>query len=131
MEPSFRVCTLRSLFWALLVSSGVALVGPSGAFADQIPEGWEASNMKPIGYSGLDGHGGAFKMAIKHAGTHWYLYAANFWDHGWDIIDVTDPADPKLVKFIPGPPESSEAQVDLHGDIMITGLQNRAGYSGD
>jgi hypothetical protein len=131
MEPAFRVSTLRSLFWALLVSSGVALVGPSGALADQIPQGWEASNMKPIGYSGLDGHGGAFKMAIKHAGTHWYLYAANFWDHGWDIIDVTDPADPKLVKFIPGPPESSEAQVDLHGDIMITGLQNRAGYSGD
>jgi hypothetical protein len=123
-----------SLFGRMLAASALCFVAvwvlvlaPSGR-ADQIPEGWEADNMKPIGYSGLDGRGGAFKMAIKHAGDHWYLYTGNFWSHGWDIIDVTDPTNPKLVKFIPGPEDSSEGQVDLHGNTMITALQNRGGY---
>ena len=53
--------------------------------------GWEASNMKPIGYSDLDGHGGSFKMAIKHVNDHWYLYLGHLWLHGWSIVDVTDP----------------------------------------
>lgn len=113
------------LFWACAL---IFLCALPSVRADDIPTGWEASNMKPIGYTGLDGRGGAFKMAIKHAGDHWYLYTGNFWNHGWDIIDVTDPTNPKLVKFIPGPEDSSEGQVDLHGNIMITALQNRAGY---
>ena len=33
--------------------------------ADAIPPGWEASNMEPVGYSGVDSRKGAFKMAIK------------------------------------------------------------------
>jgi hypothetical protein len=111
---------------AVLLLALLALLPSSRA--DDIPKGWEAFNMKAIGYSGLDGHGGAFKMAIKHAGDHWYLYTGNFWSHGWDIVDVTDPTNPKFVKFIPGPADSSEGQVDLHGNIMITALQNRAGY---
>jgi hypothetical protein len=41
---------------------------PASARADEIPRGWEAENMKPIGYSDLNGHE-AFKMAIKHIGT--------------------------------------------------------------
>jgi hypothetical protein len=59
---------LAKFIVAALVLSGVTLVGQSGASADQIPEGWEASNMRPIGYSGLDGHGAAFKMAIRTRG---------------------------------------------------------------
>ena len=41
--------------------------------ADPIPKGWQASNMKAIGYSGLDGRGGAFKMAIGRVVGRWYL----------------------------------------------------------
>ena len=43
-------------------------------------------------------------------------------------MDVTDPTNPKVVKFIHGPPNGDTNQVDLHDNIMITALQNRAAY---
>jgi hypothetical protein len=41
------------------------LCSQSPMYADPIPKGWQASNMKASGCSGLDGRGGAFKMAIR------------------------------------------------------------------
>ena len=100
-----------------------------GSYGDEVPKGWEASNMKPIGYSGSmvrrrvqDGH--------QARGDHWYLYLGKFWNHGWDIIDVTDPTNPKSREVHSRPWGQLEGQVDLHDNIMITALQNRAGYRG-
>jgi hypothetical protein len=102
------------------------------ASADEIPAGWEASNMKPIGYSDLDGRGGAFKMAIRHVNNHWYLYLSHLWNSGWSIVDVTDPANPKVEKFIPGPDNTWTLQMDLHGNLMIIALQQKtANWGGD
>jgi hypothetical protein len=112
------------------ILAGIFLACSRPLLADQIPSGWEASNMKPIGYSDLNGHE-AFKMAIKHVGDRWYLYMGHFVANGWTIVDVTDPTDPKVAKFIPGPTPTSAGQVDLHGNLMITALQDRAGYGGD
>ena len=113
-----------------VIFAGILHLSLQRALADQIPTGWEASNMKPIGYSDLDGHE-AFKLAIKHVGDHWYLYMGHLAANGWSIVDVTDPTNPKVLKFIPGPAPTSAGQVDLHGDLMITPLQDRAGYGGD
>jgi len=63
----------RILLQAALVCGAVALVA-TYASADQIPAGWEASNMTPIGYSDLGGKE-AFKMAIKHVGDRWFCRA--------------------------------------------------------
>ena len=114
----------------VVLFAGISCESPRRVSADQIPAGWEASNMKPIGYSDLGGHE-AFKMAIKHVGDHWYLYMGHFVANGWSIVDVTDPTEPKVVKFIPGPTPTSAGQIDLHGNLMITALQDRAGYGGD
>ncbi len=109
--------------------AGVLLVALSvmarSACADQIPNGWQASSMKPIGYSGLNGRGGAFKLAIKQVNDHWYLYMGHEWDRGWTIADVTDPANPQVVKFIEGPDNTSTGQVDLHDNILVTALQKK------
>src|SRR6185437_11710946 len=94
------------------------------ALADPIPKGWEAMNMKPVGYSDLGGRRGGFKMAIKHASDgHWYMYMGHLWHYGWSIVDVTDPANPKYVKFIPGPENTWDIQMTLHDNLMITALQ--------
>jgi hypothetical protein len=106
-----------------LITGSATLGGRSVAHADQIPAGWEASNMHPIGYSDLDGRGGAFKMAIKQTNGHWYLYLGHLWNNGWSIVDVTDPAKPTVAKFIPGPKNTRTAQIVLDGDIMLTGLE--------
>src|SRR6202171_3251451 len=94
-------------------------------YADDIPSGWEGSNMKPIGYSGLDGRGGAFKMVVRHVNDKWYLYMGHLWHGGWTILDVTDAANPKFVKFVPGPDNTNTIQMEFHDDIMITAVQRK------
>ena len=120
----------RKVVVCALILAGILYIAPQRTVADQIPTGWEASNMKPIGYSDLGGHE-AFKMAIKHVGNRWFLFMGHFVANGWSVVDVTDPTNPKVVKFLPGPTPTSAGQVDLHGDLMITALQDRAGYGGD
>ena len=60
----FLIHALTSAVLLAALAAGM----PASARADEIPRGWEAENMKPIGYSDLNGHE-AFKMAIKHIGT--------------------------------------------------------------
>src|ERR1700733_15823423 len=93
----------RGSLAALALTTGLAFVaGP--ALADPIPPGSEMSNMQVTGFSALGGHSAVFKLAIKHAANgHWYIYAGHSFESGWSIIDVTDPANPRYVKFIPGP----------------------------
>src|SRR2546430_16157765 len=81
------------------VSIGV-LFTQLAAHADPIPKGWQASNMKAIGYSGLDGRGGAFKMAIRQVAGRWYLYIGYGWPSCWSSLDVTNASYPKCVKFV-------------------------------
>lgn len=126
MPISFRAL-LRA--GAMLGALGVGLAGT--ALADPIPQGWEAKDFKPVGYTGLGGKPGGFKMAIKKVGegasARWYMYLGHFWDAGWSIVDVTKPEDPKFVKFIPGPDNTQTTQVSLHGNLMITGLARPGG----
>src|SRR6267154_3552309 len=114
---SIRCATLAAV---LMIALG-ALPYSRSAFADQVPAGWEASNMQPVGYSDLNGHG-AFKMAIKRVGDKWYLYMGHLWERGWTIVDVTDPANPKVAKHIPGPDNTFTIQMELHDNIMLTSV---------
>ena len=88
--------------------------------------------MHPIGYSDLAGHGGAFKMAIKHVNDHWYLYMGHLWNSGWSIVDVTDPTNPKVVKFIPWSNSNTmTGQMEIHGNIMLTSLRTPGARLGE
>src|ERR1700730_6373700 len=107
MERLFKSSLPRTITAAVGIALLVLVVSSRRAYADQIPTGWEASNMKPIGYSEMDGRGGAFKMAIRHIGDKWYLYTGHLWNRGWSIVDVTDPASPKYVKFVPWPQDNT------------------------
>jgi hypothetical protein len=92
------------------------------AFADPLPEGAVGSNVRVVGYNNLDDRP-AFKMSIVHSGDHWYLYLGHFWQSGWTILDVTDPADSKILKFIPGPAGAFTGQMEISGNTMITALE--------
>jgi hypothetical protein len=100
------------------------------ALADPIPSGWRASNLEVLGFTGLNGRPGAFKLGIKHAtNNRWYLYAGHTFDQGWSIIDVTDPKNPRYVKFIPYQTPTKDvltAQLTLHGDVMITAIDKES-----
>ena len=103
MKSGFgKSCVLAVLALALLTWP---------AFADPIPKGWQAQNMKPIGYSDLNGRRGGFKMAIKQVAGRWYMYMGHLWDYGWSVLDVTDPTKPKVIKFLEGPTNTWDIQV--------------------
>jgi len=95
--------TMQRIVISVLVTVSVLVLSSQYAvYADPIPKGWQASNIKAIGYSGLDGRGGAFKMAIRQVAGRWYLYMGHEWHRGWTIIDVTDATNPSLLSSSKG-----------------------------
>ncbi len=113
MRRVIRTSLAAGLAWAAVSVS---------ALADDIPQGWTGSNMRAVGYTALDNHAGAFKLAIKKVGERWYLYTAHSGRIGLSIVDVTDATQPKFVKFIPGPDGTSGPQVTLHDNLLIWGI---------
>ena len=113
-----------------LMSSACALafsvIAAGGALADPFPPGGQAQNVEQVGFSALDGRYGGFKIAIRHtANDKWYLYTGHSFNQGWSIVDITDPANPRFVKFIPYVTDDKHiltAQVTLHDNLMITSL---------
>jgi hypothetical protein len=83
-----------------------------------------AKNMKAVGYCDLDGKS-AFKMAVHKHGDRWFLFTATLWEPGLNILDVTDPANPWLVKHIPldVPPQTQTNQIQIADGIMITSIE--------
>jgi hypothetical protein len=132
MDIPLRYRLPRTICAAILAVVLLFAISTVAAYADQIPAGWAASNMKPIGYSDMDGRGGAFKMAIRHVGDRWLLYTGHLWNRGWSIVDVTDPANPKVVKFVPGPENTWTIQMELHDNTMLTSVGSFAkSWGGD
>ena len=85
------------------VAGAAALLVAGTASADPIPPGGVGQNVEAVGYSDLNGKPG-FKMSIQKVGERWYLYIGMLWNEGWQIVDVTDPGDPKVVKELRAPP---------------------------
>ncbi len=87
-----------------------------------LPTGVYAHNVEVVGYSNI-AERPAFKMAIREVAGRWYLYTGHFWEPGWSILDVTDPAGPEVVNFIPGPKNTWTLHMELSGDTMVTALE--------
>ncbi len=89
----------------------------------QFPPGEHWSlNVEPVAYLDLDGRPG-FKMALHNAGSRWFFYVAHLWEPGWSIVDVTDAAHPRHLRFIPGPPNTWTIQIQIADARMITALE--------
>src|SRR4051812_46931534 len=98
----------------------IALAAWAGvACADPIPPGWQASGLRPIGYTDLHGRRGGIKLSIKKVGDRWVLYKGG---NGIEVVDVTNPEDPRLVKVVPGPKGTSAFQVTQHDKLLLLGL---------
>jgi hypothetical protein len=99
--------------------------------ADPIPEGARFENMEVVGY--IDAADSSpFKLTLYEHEGRWLMYTSNFFHRGWSIFDVTDPADPLTLKFIPGADNTSSWQIDLADDKLITSYdQLSRGWGGD
>ena len=59
-------------------------------------------------------------MAIHKMGDRWYLYVAHLWHSGFSVIDITDATTPRVIRFVPGPPNTWTLQVQIADGLMIT-----------
>ena len=83
-----------------------------------------AKNIEVIAHHDLHGKPG-FQMAMQEVDGRYYLYLAHFRHPGWAIVDVTDPARPDYLRFVPGPEKAGQVTLKLQvaGGLMITALQ--------
>ena len=88
----------------------------------QAPAIISSENMELVGYHDL-GDRPAFKTAIQEVDGRFYLYLSQFWESGWSVLDVTEPEDPKLLKFIEGPDNTWTLQVQVADGLLITSLE--------
>ena len=91
----------------------ILVIGVAGK-AQQIPAGYQAKGIVPVGYTDMNGRP-AFKLSIKEHKGRWYLFSGQFWHSGWSVVDVTDASNPRVAKFIDGPPNTWTLQMELHG----------------
>ena len=92
-----------------------------GPKSDTPPAGWTASNVELLGYTIMNEHP-AFKITMTRAGDRWYIIGGHYNVPGWSVVDVTDPKNPRVVKFIPGPANTSTNQVDMADNILVAAL---------
>jgi hypothetical protein len=116
---------------AFVMAAFLSAVSGAQTRADPIPSGAVGQNVEAIGYSNLNDKPG-FKMSIQKVGERWYLYIGMLWNEGWQIVDVTDPAEPKVVKEIEGPANTATDQMEIADGKMITALAKISpGWGGD
>jgi hypothetical protein len=98
--------------------------------AQAIPQNYFAHNIEAIGYHDLNDRP-AFKLAMQEVNSRWYLYVAHLWHRGWSVLNVTDPTEPELCTYIPGPENTWTIQIQVADAKMITGLERIApGWGG-
>ena len=118
---------VKKILLTLLILLGLALViiflGASSYETTVEENQYETKNFDFVGYHDLNGNS-TFKMALHQVGEKWYLYCAHFSAKGWSIIDVTNPAQPRFVKFLKNPEKNTNnGQIQIADNLMITALE--------
>ncbi|MFC1958082.1 LVIVD repeat-containing protein [Chloroflexota bacterium] len=82
-------------------------------------------NIEVLAYHDLDNKTGC-QMAMQEVKGKFYLYIASMSNCGWHILEVTDPAKPRYVKWLEGPKEdgTKTLKIQIADGIMITSVQN-------
>ncbi|MBT5369433.1 MAG: hypothetical protein HOL05_15485, partial [Nitrospinaceae bacterium] len=86
------------------------------------PDVISAENIELIGYHDLEKRP-AFKIAMQEVNERFYLYLSTFWQSGWTVLDVTDPASPEHCDWLPGPDNCWTLQVQVADGLMITSME--------
>src|ERR1043166_7122016 len=118
-------------FIAATAVGALVLAAPAAAQMQKVGDPPEAKNMRLVGHSDLQARS-AYQPTIHHQGDRWIAYIGHHGGtpevpkpvnkltgeaefNGTSIVDVTDPANPKYLKHIPG----LEGQYEEGGAQMV------------
>ncbi|MBN1630906.1 MAG: hypothetical protein JW990_14175 [Thermoleophilia bacterium] len=81
-----------------------------------------AKNLEFVGYHDLVGKP-AFQMAMQEVGGRYYLYCASYRAAGWAVLEVSDPAHPRYIRFIDADvPTQGCPKIQVGDGIMVTAM---------
>lgn len=86
--------------------------------------GADARGLELVAYTEAAGSP-VFKLAMQVVDGRWYLWATHFWEPRLSVLDVTDPAAPRLVASIEGPDRTATWQVQVADGLLVQGLEHR------
>jgi len=110
-----RFVKFNSAVWALLT---IVLVAGGASAKDHKLKGSDnqAQVVAHISFSGLS----AIDMAMqKKVNDRYYLYVQHSKDQGISIVDVSKPAQPRVVGVIPWPDPALSGRMSVTGDLAI------------
>ena len=85
------------------------------ASADLPKPDYATSNMRLVGHSDQDGRCDGVQVMV-HRG---YAYIGHIFSKGFSIVDVRDPSKPKVVKYVPAPPNTWTLHLQAHDDLLL------------
>ena len=94
--------TGKTAVYVLLAFALAIAPGASAQKSKPLPKGAYAKNVEFVSFTDVGGHI-PFKMSIYQANGHWYMYVGAQNDRGWSVLDITNPANPIFLNWIPGP----------------------------
>lgn len=80
-------------------------------------DGPDARNVRLVGHCPLDGRADAMQIGLKDG----YAFIGHLGEYGvgTSVVDVRDPAHPRLVKQLPIPPYTHSHKVQIVGDTLL------------
>ncbi len=109
----FVLCLLGSLLWMRGDSFGQATI-LGGAVERQAGYG-EMENFTIVSYSDLDGWDQVAEFRVSRDGK--YAYTSNY--QGFSIVDVSDPARPRVVSQTKNHPSVQSQYIDVLGNTLV------------
>lgn len=85
-------------------------------------EALESEKVSFVAHTNLDGHPG-FKIGLQEVDGRFFMYLGHFHYSGWTIVDVTEPEDPRVLRFIEGPENTMTKNIQVSNGLMIAGLE--------
>lgn len=91
-----------------------------------------SKNMKLVGWTDMNGRPDGEQVTGSVINGRDYIFLGHYWGQGVSIVDVTDPAKPQTVAYIPcADPFCKSSKVQINGTILMVPMRSTYEVDGD